>query len=816
MRFAKNLIFKTYLYLLRQPLKTLALMALLCIGAAYYAKDFSYDSSSDALVAQDDPELLYYNDISQHFGEKSFLFLTYMPRQGTLFQPEILAHIDELAQKLRAIEGVSNVTTILEAPLLKSPPVPVTELASGYNTLKSPTVDMTAARLELTTSPIFRDLLISADGRTTALRIGLTPDEHLEALARERARLRRVAHRTDAEEAALDKLEYDYRQAHMAYSRDRDVLIDNIRAVRDSALDKAVVYLGGVPMVASDMIRYVQADIIVFGSTSAVVMMGLMMIFFRRIRWVALPVVNAGVSVLLTVGLLGFFNQPVTVISSNFISLLVIFSISFSVHLIVKYHELLRKNPKKTHKQLVYETFTDKLEPGVYSALTTIVAFASLTTSSIIPVIDFGWVMCGAIGVAFVVCYTLFPALLLMMEKGNTRLTPEKTPAMTTAMAKTSTKNAGLLIAFSLLLAVFGAVGVSRLSLDSRFIEYFKQRTEIYQGLAFIDRYLGGTIPMEIILHFPPYEAQEVAEDDDFFTAEEDPFPQRYWFTPDKVELLHKYHDYLATRPEVGKVLSLATLEQVARDFNDGKPLGAVELVAVLGAVPADIRHEFIAPYAAPEAGIMRISTRIHETGPMYPRNRLIEEIHAYGVQTLNLAPENVHVTGINVLFNGMLMDLFTSQTSTLIFVIVATLLMFTILLRSLSLAVLGLIPNVLAAALVLALMGFVGIPMDMMTITIASIVIGIGVDDAIHYLHHFKQGYAPGKNVKDVVKDSHRNVGSAMYITSITVVTGFLILVFSEFIPTVYFGILTALAMVLALFANLSLLPALLVKFYK
>lgn len=809
-------IFSAYIFILKRPLRTLAVLALVCMGAAYFSKNFSYDSSSDALVAQDDPELLYYNNVSRHFGTADFLFLTYLPRQGTIFDEPVLAHIDSLATQLRALEGVRSVATILEAPLLKSPPIPVSALATGYNTLKSPHVDKKAARQELMNSPIFRDLLISADGLTTALRIELEPDRYLESIARRRADLRQLENRTPEQEKALKKAEDDFRQAHLAYSRDRDELIDRIRLVRDSGLDKAVIYLGGVPMVASDMIRYVQADIVVFGSTSAVAMALLLLTFFRRIRWVALPLICAGVTVLISVGLLGLLNQPVTVISSNFISLLVIFTISFSVHLIVKYNELVRKHPELGHKQLVYDTFTDKLEPGVYSVLTTMVAFLSLTTSSIIPVIDFGWIMCLGVTVSFFVCYTLFPALLLTMKKGNVRLTPQKDPAFTRLMARIATRRTGLVVALSLVMVVVSAAGISRLSLDSRFIEYFKQRTEIYQGLAFIDRYLGGTIPMEIILHFPPYEAATVDEEDDFFTAEEDDFPQRYWFTPDKIDLLHKYHEYLALRPEVGKVLSLASLEMIARDFNDGKPLGAVELVAVLSGLPESVRNEFIAPMASPEHGIMRISTRIHETGPLYPRSKLIDEIHEYGVKELGLAPENVRVTGINVLFNGMLMDLFTSQTSTLIFVILSTMIMFSLLLRSVTLAILGVAPNILAATLILALMGFSGIPMDMMTLTIASIVIGIGVDDAIHYLHYFRQKYDGVKPIRAVVRDSHRNVGIAMYVTTFTVVVGFLILMFSEFIPTVYFGVLTAFAMILAALVNLVILPALLVKYYK
>ena len=173
-------------------------------------------------------------------------------------------------------------------------------------------------------------------------------------------------------------------------------------------------------------------------------------------------------------------------------------------------------------------------------------------------------------------------------------------------------------------------------------------------------------------------------------------------------------------------------------------------------------------------------------------------------------------MTGMATLFNGMLRHLFNSQTSTLLFVVTATLVMFLLLLRSPVLAVLGLLPNLLAAAVALGFMGFAGIPVDIMTVTIAAIIIGIGVDDAIHYLHRFQVEFTRLGNAQEAVRASHASIGNAIYYTSVTVVIGFSVLAFSNFMPTVYFGLMTALAMVLALAANLVLLPSMLVVVYR
>ena len=802
------------------PVLILIAVFAFCALALLHVDGFRFDASEDTLVAEGDPDLAYYREISSQFGGEGFLVMTYMPRGEALLSDAVLGDIDALVRRLEAVDGVASVDSILDAPLLQSPPVSLSALASDYRTLQSSDVDYQLAKDELTSSPFFRELLISGDGSVTALRINLTNDSELQAARAERDRLQSLEDPTESQLRQRDEAEANYREAHTSSLARRDRVLAEVRTIRDEIGGQSgksvVAHLGGVPMIAADMVDYVKQDVTTFGTLVVLLVSIMLYILFRRVRWVVVPLASTGVSILLTIGVLGYLQQPTTVVSSNFISLLVIITISFSIHLISRYRELRAETPDGRHVDLVFRTMMDKLAPCFYTALTTMVAFASLTTSDIVPVMDFGWIMSVGIVISFLVSYSFFAAVLLLLPKGEASRTLHHEPTLTRWLSDLAVHRSGLLLLVMVASCLFAAAGMTRLSLENRFVDYFRPSTEIHAGLTVIDRYLGGTVPMDIVLGFDPFEAQQLDESSDFFSDEVDEYPERYWFTPAKIRYLEQLHAFLESRPAIGKVLSLYNLELIARDFNDGRPLGAVELVAALDAMPDELRRELIDPYATPESGILRVAVRLHETDVDYELDTLISDIETFAQTEMELAPEQVRVTGMAVLFNGMLRQLFDSQTSTLLFVVTATLVMFLLLLRSLRLAVLGLLPNLLAAGTALGIMGFAGIPLDIMTITIAAIIIGIGVDDAIHYLHRFKEEYARLGDAKLAVKSSHASIGNAIYYTSITVIIGFSVLGFSNFMPTVHFGLMTALAMVLALLANLALLPALLVLAYR
>ncbi len=812
-----------YMCALKHPKAILMALLVLLFAAAHFSKDFYYDASADTLVAEDDPELAYYREIVDEVGDETALILTFAPKSGTLFSAESVELLQRFEHDIEQVPGVHEVTTLLDAPLLKSPPVPLAEMATNFRTLLSDDVDFTAAQSELTSSPLFSNLLISEDGKSTAIRVRFAGNPALDKLFKERQTLRLNKNKTAEQVEHLKDVEAAYLDVYKRFLEHREEAIQNVKNVRDGYTEHAVIYLGGLPLIASDMISYVQTDIMFFGTGTLLLMMFTLFMFYRKLRWVVIPMAITVVTAMFSIGILGALEKPVTVVSSNFISILVILSVSIAVHLINKYRETLEQHPELTNRELVHKTFQDKFAPCFYTTLTTMVGFASLATSTIVPVKDFGLIMCMGVWVAFIVAYTLMPAILLLLPKEKlTETTRDNNTPMIRYAYRLAAKKTRYVLWGVVVIILVTLFGLNKLSLENRFLDYFGGETEIYKGLAFIDENLGGTVPMDVIVSFPPYEVEEVDEEDEFFddfgtTDEADTYPERYWFTPDKIDRVREIEDYLNSRPEIGKVISLATLEVMARDFNGGQPLGAVEMVAVLGSAPKELRNDFIAPYASPFNGYMRISTRIKETYGKFSRDEMIQEIENHAINELGFDEGQVRITGMNVLFNGMLKKLFESQASTLGFVIGATFLMFTILLRCYKMALIGIFPNVIAAFMILGFMGLAGIPLDMMTITIASIVIGIGVDDAIHYLYHFRENLEKSRGDVDfAVRHSHRFIGRALYMTSVTVMIGFSILCASQFVPTVYFGLLAALAMALALFANLTILPALLIRFYR
>jgi hypothetical protein len=799
-----NLFHRVYKNQLHHPIIWLTIVSLVALCAAWQTRNFAFDASSDTLVVQGDPGLETYREMAQIFGGDEFLILAWRPKSTPHFSRDALDKLAALQSEVTAVDGVASVLSVLDVPLIQSPPLSIENMASEYRTLRDVDTDLVLAKKELTSSVLFRDYLISKDGTSSVLRIDLVQDKRLMALQEE---IDGAADRP----IDINDVEESYRQARLAFVERRQALVDEIRLIRLQHEPYADIYISGVPMIAADMIDFVKSDLRVFGLLVLSVIVVLLAFFFRRVRWVLLPLLISALSIVITTGLLAFVQKPVTVVSSNFISLLAILCISFSIHLIVRYRELLEESADRSQYDLVLKTMESKFAPCFYTALTTILAFGSMIASKILPIEDFGWMMCLGMVVAFIVTYIVFPSILLLLCKGGPSATLGNDVQLTIIFSRISRQYPSRVIVVSLMIAAVAGYGLSLVSYDNRFIDYFDEDTDIYKGMSFIDEHLGGTIPFDVFIQMDMYEA---VEDDFFSTAEA--WPERYWFTADRVDRVRELHEFVENHSATGKVISIATLEEQARAFNEGAALTSVELAYVLGKLPETIREQLLTPYARPELGLVRINARTKESGGYYSRDDLIESIKQKGAELEGVEKDDVVVTGMMVLFNDMLKSLAESQIKTLVYVVGATLLMFAILLGSFVLALVALVPNVIAAASVTAVMGYASIPLDMMTITIAAISIGIGVDDAVHYLHRFRQELEKHGDVYKAVEDAHRSIGQAMYFTSTVIFLGFSVLVFSNFLPTVYFGVLTALAMLMAMVANLTLLPALLVVCYR
>ncbi|MEJ2680779.1 MAG: MMPL family transporter [Gammaproteobacteria bacterium] len=512
------------------------------------------------------------------------------------------------------------------------------------------------------------------------------------------------------------------------------------------------------------------------------------------------------------VGFLGFLRFPVTVISSNFIALLLIITMSMIIHLIVRYRELVDRYPQWTQRALIAETVGQMARPCLYTSLTTVVAFVSLLVSNIRPVIDFGIMMTMGIAFSYATAFLLFPVLLSFFarEPGDVKR-QQSQDVFSVKFANLTMRMGGGLTVAALVLGVFSAWGISRLSVENRFIDYFKEKTEIYQGMKTIDEHLGGTTPLDIILDVKLKGDLENDQEDCFLDDDclDDVYGDSTIFTQAHMAQFRDIHTWLEALPETGKVLSVITTIELAEQIK-GASLNALELAFLNAMFPDDLRGLLLDPYVNEATGKVRFTLRVRESDTELKRQALLDQIHDYLVNEQGLNPEEVHFTGMVVLYNNMLKSLFKSQIATIGVVFACILIMFVVLFRSLKLALIGMLPNLLAAGVVLGMMGSLGIPLDMMTITIAAISVGIAVDNTIHYMYRFKAEFARDGQYSAAMFRSHATIGKAMYYTSITIIFGFSILTLSSFYPTIYFGLFTSLAMLIALLASLTLLPEL------
>ena len=826
------MLFEKYLdIVVGKPVAVITAVALLALLLGTNISAFRMDASADSLVVEGDADLEFSREVNNRYGTGDFVFVTYDP-DGELFTGEALDNLRNLKADLLTVAGVETIDSIFTVPLFKVAGVTLSEVADNIITLDTPGTDLAAARDDLMSSKAYRNVLLSEDGNTAALIVHLKQNMPLQDMLQKRTDMRerdQAGSLSVAESAELKDVERAYTELKTAANKQLHSDIQSVRTILDQYRDHATIYLGGVPMIADDLVTFVRNDLVTFGVAILLFIIAALAYLFRKVRYVLIPLSCGAVIAFCVIGLLGLMEWPVTVISSNFISLLLIITISLTVHLIVRYRELEVENSATSHRDRIRQTLVSMSKPCAYTSLTTIVAFGSLVVSDIPPIIDFGWMMVMGVCFAFIMTFLLFPAILSLMQASASRQNTHSID-ITPAIARFTDRNGLLVISVSVLLFIFSVLGIARLKVENSFIDYFDEETDIYQGMVAIDRNMGGTTPLDVIVNMGKPAALDAAGNDDGFG--EDPFadedfgdfdefdeeetgdPDAYWFTSDKMREIVDIQAFLESLPETGKVLSLATLLGIAYELNDGEPLNSIELAVLYNKIPTDYKETLLRPYVSVPDDQVRFSIRVLETSPDLVRNDLLATIRNGLVERFDLAPEQVHLTGMLVLYNNMLQSLYESQILTLGLVLLIIMGMFLVLFRSLKLAVLGIIPNILAAISVLGLMGWMGIPLDMMTITIAAISVGIGVDNTIHYMHRFKSRFPDFNNYTETMIYCHSSIGKAMYYTGFTIVAGFSILVLSNFIPTIYFGLLTSLAMCLALAGALTLLPQLLIMF--
>ena len=826
---------------LRHPLTSLLAVIALTIAMAMGLPNFKLDASADSLTLEHDDDLNFFRGVVKRYGSDNFLIVTFSPKEGDIFDQENLDTLAALRQDLTTISGVEGVLSMLDVPLLYSPKIAVSDLKGELNMLLSEGVDRQLAKREFLNSPIYKDVILSADGQTTGMLATLALDETYLALITKRDDLRLIKYNqglTTEEENQLAKASLEFLNYRTDKAAKDHLRVAEVRELIGGYRDRATIFLGGPDMITADMVDFIKSDLLVFGGGILLFIIATLALIFRRVRWVILPLATCTLCLIIILGFLSWIDWRLTVISSNFVSLLLIITLALTIHLIVRYRELQAKKPDSTQHQLVSETVKSMSRPCLYTVLTTIVAFMSLVVSNIRPVIDFGWMMTMGISLALVVAFVVIPAGMMLFGKAKADTANDNSAAITSMFARFTERHGGFVLFMASAMTLLSIYGISRLEVENRFIDYFRSDTEIYQGMEIIDTALGGTTPMDIILQAPTYATLEAdssdtpaegygeddyGEDDygsDDYSEDEygeeslavEPAEQAladtYWFSSAGLEDLAKLHTFLEAQPEVGKVSSLVQIYDVASDLS-GHKLNDFEIAFMRQSLSPDIYKQMVAPFLIEGRDEARIQLRAMETAGLR-RADLLAKINDYAIHDVGIAQEDIRFTGLLVLYNNMLQSLYRSQVLTLGAVFVGIMAMFLILFRSLKIATIAIVPNFLAAGIVMGGMGIFGIPLDMMTITIAAITVGIGVDHAIHYITRFTTEFKVDADYIASMHRAHASIGQALFFTAMTIIIGFSILALSNFIPSIYFGLLTGLAMTAALLGSMTLLPKL------
>ena len=798
---------------------TLFFLGVLIIFSLYNSKNFNLDASSDALLLEGDPDLKYLREVNETFGSKDFLVLTYSP-VSSFIEKETILNLQLLKSKIEKLTWVDSVITIIDVPLLKSTDEGLMERLKNYKTLAYPEIDKKRGFEEIINSPIYKNYVISEDGKTSGIVVYLKKDERLAEYIKIKDKYYNQINDTGLSNE--DKLNYkkfikEYEDYKNLYNLRNHQNINEIRDVISKYGENAKINLGGIPMIADDMMGYIKSDIVVFGIGVFIFIVLTLWFIFRNLKWVIMPLIGCTTSVIIMIGLLGLIGWKVTVISSNFIALMLILNMAMNIHLTVRFLQLKKEFPQLSKQEALFEASKKMMLPILYTVLTTICAFLSLVFSGIKPIIDFGWMMTLGLLVSFLITFLLLPSLINILSSENEIDVKDTEKSFITSFLGSFTKNNKILIFGStILVVVFSIIGIFKLEVENSFINYFDKETEIYKGMKKIDDDLGGTTPLNVILKFPSSK-KDSNTDDEFEEWEEENENNidkaKYWFTRDKMDKIIKVHDYLDSLPEIGKVLSFGSILRVAEDLNK-KELQSLEIAVLYSKIPQKIKDEIVSPYISVEKDEARISLRVKDSLKDLRRNDLIKKINSELNTKLGLSKDEYKLAGVLILFNNLLQSLFKSQILTLGIVLLGIFFMFFILFRNIQLSFIGIVPNFLAAFLILGIIGSLNIPLDMMTITIAAITIGIAVDNSIHYIYRFREEFKKIKNYNKTLDRCHNTVGIAILNTSITIVFGFSILILSNFIPTIYFGVFTGIAMLLAMISVLTLLPKLILVY--
>jgi predicted RND superfamily exporter protein len=829
----------------RLLLKIWPIILVLCIGAAAWAgrllPDFSVEAGSDVLLNEKDPDLAYYNRTRADWGSDEYVIVCCHRKDGW-FSKEGVSLLNSFIREVRRLPNVKSITSMTTVPLLRVLPLSLTaqpKLIDPRTDELDPRVDLEKARKELTEHTQALGNLISANGQDASVLVHLTIPDELTATESERNQLLSAAD-GDAKRK-LAEIEPRYQAGKRELDRRRQGLVGRLRHLSREWGPKfdEPLRLSGLAFINILLVEHIQSDIRTFGILSLIFFSLTLFVIYRRIRWVILPVITCLLPVAIMLALMVTTGKKVTVVTSNMPVLLFVLMLPYTVYYIERYGERRSLHPDEPGVQSATRAPIEIWLPCLYSCLATMAGTLAHTPSGINPVRTFGWMMTIGIGAGLAIVMTFLPSTVVPLKplqvtgRGATARSRGPLKLLETLVLRAPRA----VVLFSLAILGLSLWGTSKITVETKFIDYFLKKSPIYQGLDYIDNRMGGTTPVEVILTSdkPGY----------FKTAE----------GLAALEASARFFDR-AKVPETGNVRSFKTLlDEVKKampaikepqlialvDALAGRKLewvcenGHVKLEGVKDAREeprledtrtAECRtceketRQTLERIHPGEVGefcnwnftVSRVLVRMKETAPTLNRNRILKELksHLASLSGSELKGLEARPTGIFLLYSNMLNTLIDATRETFILAVIAIFIMLAWLFRSPKLAILVLLPQVLPVFLVLGTMGFTGIALDMVTVVIASVAMGVGIDAAIQYTVRFRQELsAVGGDMAEAVRRSHATIGRAIFIATSIVFAGFIILMFSNFKPTIWFGMFTGLAILMGLFASLTTLPA-------
>ena len=787
----------------------------------YFSGKLEVDASTETLLLENDKDLAVFRDVSKRYVSPNYLVIAYTPKDD-LLAPSTLEKIENLSRELEKNELVSSVISVLNIPLLQSGTSDLSELVKHVPSLADADINKTLVRREFADSPLYTNNLVSRDLKTTAIVLNLKTDEKYQSILNERNTLLNAkldGNITSEQKQRLNAVNAQFK-AHRDEARIKEhAAIEQIRETIAKFGGGESLFLGGANMIADDMVSFVRSDLATYGISVTLLLVFCLWLFFRQIRYIVMPIFICVISVIWASGLFGFFGWEITVISSNYIALQLIITISVVIHLIVSYREFCLTKPHLSNRQLVYLTLRDKASPSFFAIFTTVIGFLSLALSDIKPIIMLGIMMSASISISLVLAFLLFGSAMALMPKLAPVRTFEDKFSFTKHCAAFALNHSRAVYAISLAVLIFGFYGISKLKVENSFISYFKNTTEIHKGMQVIDTKLGGTVPVDILIKFNKPKFDEKAaknepkdEFDDEFAASAN--EDKYWFNQHKIDVAKKVHNYLENKRFVGHASSLNTVVKIVERITQ-KPADGLMLSILYEQIPQKYKDIILSPYVSIKDNELRFTARTLDSDDALRRDEFLHELKTDIANLIANDNASVQISGAMVLYNNLLQSLIASQVDSFGFVVLSLFIVFCIIFKSIKLAAIAITSNLIPLCAVFGVMGVLGIPLDIMSITIAAISIGIGVDDIIHYIHRLKIELR-SKNVAESIKASHASIGYAMYYTSFAIILGFSIMVTSNFIPTIYFGLLTDLVMIMMLLGALVLLPTLIKTFYR